>query len=160
MSFDRRPERSAESADDETDSDGDPVDPTAEPDPDGGDASPNANADDGEDDDGPRSNPALNVVNYPLFTPEDGVDREVFGYFWGTVLIANVAVLALSLGPMLLFFRGQWSLGGRLVALGLVLLGWVYYRVATYEGTDDEGDADADGEGGSGGDADDRARNP
>lgn len=138
MSSDR-PSESAESDVDPA-TDADDADDGAESDP---DVDADAEADDA--DDGPPSNPALNVIDYPLFVPEGDIDREVFGYFWGTVLIANVAVFALALGPMLIFFRGQWSLGGRLIALGVVLTAWTYYRVRTYEGPDDaDGEDDED----------------
>lgn len=53
--------------------------------------------------------------------------------FWGLVIVFNVAVLALSLGVMLVAFRGRWQLGGQLVAAGAVLFAYglyAYRRVA------------------------------
>lgn len=138
MSSDRRPDRPDDPADADRDgaADGD------------GDGRPDEEGN-GEDD--RPSNPALDIIDYPLFTPEGGVDRDTFGVFWGTVLLANAAVLALALGPMLIFFRGQWELGGSLSAVGAALLGWVYYRVRTYESRTDAAESGDASDGGGGG---------
>jgi hypothetical protein len=39
--------------------------------------------------------------------------------FWVQVVVFNVALFTFSLGVMLVGFRGQWTLGGALVAVGV-----------------------------------------
>ncbi|WP_415382517.1 hypothetical protein [Halosimplex sp. TS25] len=48
------------------------------------------------------------------------VDPEVSRTFWRLVLVFDVALLAMSLGPMFVFFRGDWDTGGPLFVLGAV----------------------------------------
>ncbi|WP_121822163.1 DUF7322 domain-containing protein [Halostella salina] len=56
----------------------------------------------------------------------DDVPGDLKAMFWTLVLLANGAVLAVSLGLMFIGFRGNWDLGGRLVIAGglIVVLGW------------------------------------
>ncbi|MFW6435454.1 MAG: DUF7322 domain-containing protein [Halovenus sp.] len=61
------------------------------------------------------------------------VDTEVQGLFWGLVLVANVALMAASLGVMFAVFEGQWVFGSQLVLAGTILGGYVYYRVRSYQ---------------------------
>lgn len=67
--------------------------------------------------------------------------------FWALVVVFNVALLAGSLGAMLLAFRGDLSLGGSLLVLGLGLgfYGWRRYRTVTDRDWEEEGEA-GDGE--------------
>lgn len=46
------------------------------------------------------------------------VDPEVSRTFWRLVVVFDVAFLAMSLGPMFVFFRGDWDTGGPLFVLG------------------------------------------
>lgn len=50
--------------------------------------------------------------------------------FWTTVLLFNVALLAVSLGLMLVGFQQRFLFGGGLVLVGLVAFvrGWLRYR--------------------------------
>ena len=48
------------------------------------------------------------------------VDEVVLRTFWGAVISLNVAMAAVPLGLMLVYFRGNWELGGLAVAVGLV----------------------------------------
>ncbi|ELZ25497.1 hypothetical protein C475_10714 [Halosimplex carlsbadense 2-9-1] len=48
------------------------------------------------------------------------VDPEVSRTFWRLVAVFDVAFLALALGPMFIYFEGDWNVGGPLVALGAV----------------------------------------
>jgi hypothetical protein len=48
------------------------------------------------------------------------VDPEVSRTFWRLVVVFDVAFLALALGPMFIYFEGDWNVGGPLVALGAV----------------------------------------
>lgn len=57
------------------------------------------------------------------------VDSRTSRYFWGAVALANVAVGAVSIGLMLIGFRGNWELGGGLVLIGLLAGArtyWIY----------------------------------
>ncbi|MFC7142462.1 hypothetical protein ACFQMA_21815 [Halosimplex aquaticum] len=47
------------------------------------------------------------------------VDPEVSRTFWRLVLVFDVALLAMSLGPMFVFFRSDWDTGGPLFVLGV-----------------------------------------
>lgn len=77
-------------------------------------------------------------------TREADVDPDVLETFWLSVLLANVAVFGLSLGPMLIFFRGMWLWGGASMALGAVCLLRVYQHYRAFEARradDEDGDA-------------------
>jgi len=73
-------------------------------------------------------------------------DDEVVRTFAISVLLTNVAVLAVSLGLMLIYFRGQWRLGGGLVVVGVLaqLRMYMHYREWKRSGDEaDGGDTDA-----------------
>jgi hypothetical protein len=49
--------------------------------------------------------------------------------FMGALFFAHVGLLATSVGLLLIYFRGQWALGGAVAVGGvvaLVLTGWIY----------------------------------
>ncbi|WP_248897666.1 DUF7322 domain-containing protein [Haloplanus halobius] len=74
-------------------------------------------------------------------TDEDDADPELVQTFWRSVLLANVAVFALALGPMLIYFRGQWSLGAAAIGLGAITGLRVYQHCRAFgsdEATDDD----------------------
>lgn len=48
------------------------------------------------------------------------VDDDLFRAFWGAVVFLNVALAALALGAMLVYFRGDYSTGTSALAVGLV----------------------------------------
>ena len=87
-------------------------------------------------------------------TPDPGessADPELLKLFWASVVAANVALFGLALGPMLIFFRGDWLLGGASVAVGAFALyrTYTYYRRVRAR-RDDGGDApDGDDEDGA-----------
>lgn len=56
----------------------------------------------------------------------EAVSGEVSRLFWASVVLVNVAVFALSLGPMLIVFRDQWILGLGLVGGGTFALSRTY----------------------------------
>jgi hypothetical protein len=64
---------------------------------------------------------------------EEDVDPEILETFWRSVVLANVALFGLALGPMLVFFRGQWLWGGAAVALGAVAGLRVYHHYRAFE---------------------------
>jgi len=47
-------------------------------------------------------------------------DKVLLRTFWGSVLSLNVAMTAVPLGLLLVYFRGDWELGGLAVAVGCV----------------------------------------
>ncbi|WP_440991088.1 DUF7322 domain-containing protein [Haloarchaeobius baliensis] len=53
--------------------------------------------------------------------------------FWILVLAFNAALLAGSLGALYVIFRGDWYLGGRLLAAGLVCFVYGVYRLRTWD---------------------------
>jgi hypothetical protein len=57
------------------------------------------------------------------------VDVDTAKGFWRLVLIFDVALLALALGPMFVYFQGDLRRGGMLVAFGVVVF---LYGVARY----------------------------
>jgi hypothetical protein len=59
-------------------------------------------------------------------TSEADVPAEVFTAFWAAVLFANVALFAISLGLMLIGFRGDWEMGGPSLLIGVVALGFTF----------------------------------
>lgn len=64
---------------------------------------------------------------------ENEVPDDLARTFWKLVMIFNVALLAVSLGPMLVFFRGQWVVGGAVFVLGVAFFvrGYLGYRQHT-----------------------------
>ncbi|MFC4358788.1 hypothetical protein ACFO0N_12625 [Halobium salinum] len=99
-------------------------------------------------------------------TSENEVSADVAATFWGVVFIVNIGLFAVALGPMLVFFNGQWEWGGGLFAFGVLALGHAYSRYRTFkrdqEAKEREGDGDATAVDG-GGDADgtdDEGENP
>jgi hypothetical protein len=70
------------------------------------------------------------------------VDGDLAKFFWATVVYANVALAGISIGLLLVAFRGQWGWGGGAVAVGLFALYRTYDLYRTYK----EEVADGDGE--------------
>ncbi|WP_410765320.1 hypothetical protein [Haloferax sp. DFSO60] len=64
------------------------------------------------------------------------VDPDQMKLFWGSVFLANVALAGLSLGPMLIYFRNQWLIGGGALVLGIASLARVYTMYREYKSTD------------------------
>jgi len=69
-------------------------------------------------------------------------DEELKSAFVACVVLLNLAVFGVSLGLMLVGFRGNWRIGGALVAVGLVAGLRAYRRYRRWEA----GRGDADGE--------------
>lgn len=81
------------------------------------------------------------------------VSSETSRYFWAAVVLANVGLAGVSLGSMLIGFRGQWFVGGVLILVGLVALARTYHiygQFRTYRA--DEAASESDGEAVSDGD--------
>jgi len=54
---------------------------------------------------------------------------ELRAAFWWIVAVFNAAILAMSVGAMLVGFRGRWELGGALVVAGALAFALGVYRV-------------------------------
>lgn len=63
---------------------------------------------------------------------EADVSDDLFKTFWGLVVTLNLGLFAISFGPMLVYFRGQWRLGGGLFLLGVAAFGYAYYKYRAY----------------------------
>ncbi|WP_331236364.1 DUF7322 domain-containing protein [Natronorarus salvus] len=76
---------------------------------------------------GPRV-PDVEPEDHGLTGPE-GMSKSLLRAFWTLVLIAHIGVFGVSVGPMLVYFRGDWRLGGALALLGVFALahGLLYY---------------------------------
>jgi len=76
--------------------------------------------------------------------PDGGADSEVAALFWKLVVVFNVALLALSVGPMLAYFEGRVDLGLRIFAVGAVAFGYGLVRYYQFARDRDSGDATDD----------------
>ena len=79
--------------------------------------------------------------------PRDGANNEVTALFWKLVVVFNVALLGLSLGPMFAYFRGNVELGLQLTAGGAILFAYGYFRYRKFVRERDEAQAAAETEG-------------
>ncbi|WP_134670687.1 DUF7322 domain-containing protein [Halorussus marinus] len=61
---------------------------------------------------------------------EPSVDSELATRFWSLALLFNLALLAASLGLLLIGFERRWTVGGGLLAVGVFAFvrGWYRYR--------------------------------
>jgi len=71
-------------------------------------------------------------------------DEDLRSAFVACVVLANLALFGVSLGLMLVGFRGNWRIGGALVAVGLVAGIRAYRRYRTWESGRADGSEDAD----------------
>lgn len=113
--------------------------------------------------------PSIDIPEAPEPMPESEAPDEIFRIFWWVVIVVNVGILALSLGAMIWFFEGMATWGFRLVAVGVIALGYAYLRYRIFMRDTDvwdeeaaEGDAAvaADGDLADGGVADADATGP
>ncbi|KAB1189070.1 MULTISPECIES: hypothetical protein [Haloferax] len=74
------------------------------------------------------------------------IDPELSRLFWASVLLANVGVAGITLGPMLVYFRGQLLIGAGVTALGIGALVRVYSMYQEYKATDWSSDDDEEAE--------------
>lgn len=74
------------------------------------------------------------------------VDEDIFRAFWGAVVFLNVGVAALSVGAMLVYFRGDWATGGPAMAIGLVAVAFVGRFYLTYLSARENEDTDGAGD--------------
>jgi hypothetical protein len=103
--------------------------------------------------------PAEDLAPDPPTVPDTStneVDADLKKRFWSLVLVFNVALFGMSLGAMLVGFRGRWEVGGAIFAVGAFafLRGWWGYRRVSAETEDSEETDDSESEG-NGDDSDD-----
>lgn len=89
---------------------------------------------------------AENLAPDPPTVPDTSANEADPGLkkrFWSLVLVFNVALFGMSLGLMVVGFRGRWKIGGAIFAVGAFafLRGWRGYRKVSAEV-----EASADGE--------------
>jgi len=75
-------------------------------------------------------------VDPPSVPDGENAPAELRRRFWTLVAAFNVALLAVSLGLMLVGFRGRWRYGGGAVLLGLALFAVGYRRYRLYTADD------------------------
>lgn len=81
--------------------------------------------------------------------PDGAANSEVTSLFWKLVVVFNIALLALSVGPMLAYFEGRVELGLRVTLVGAVTFSYGvirYRRFVKQRDSDDVGDESPDGE--------------
>ncbi|QZP37336.1 DUF7322 domain-containing protein [Halobaculum magnesiiphilum] len=71
------------------------------------------------------------------------VDPAIQRAFVTAVVYANVALLGVSLGLMLVGFRGDWRLGGASIVIGVLAGVRVYQTVRSFKQRDTDEDTDA-----------------
>lgn len=71
--------------------------------------------------------------------------EEVQNAFWAAVLFANVGLMGVSLGAMLVFFRGDWVFGGGGLLVGTFALLMTYQRYRRFMNREQDPDGDGDG---------------
>ena len=99
--------------------------------------------------------PEVDVPEVEVPTPDTAtggadVDTETAATFWRLVLVFDVALLALALGPMFVYFRGELARGAMLIGFGVLAFGYGVLRYREFrdgEPAEDESDDAGSGEG-------------
>jgi hypothetical protein len=89
--------------------------------------------------------PAVGVPR--VSTPEADVDPDVRQAFWRAVVLANVGVAGVTVGPLVAYFRDELLIGAGFVAVGALALARTYRTVRAFQAS--AADRAADGEGGA-----------
>ena len=82
--------------------------------------------------------------------PEGAANSELTSLFWKPVVVFNIALLALSVGPMLAYFEGRVDLGIRITLVGAIAFAYGVFRYRRFVNerdsvTDEEaGESDGD----------------
>jgi hypothetical protein len=82
-----------------------------------------------EDDFSPFEGDSSDEASEELQEAVSDMPRETLLAFMGALVFAHIGLLAASVGPLLVYFRGQWMLGGVIAIAGIVALaltGWIY----------------------------------
>jgi len=86
--------------------------------------------------------------------PEGAANSDVTALFWKLVVVFNVALLALSVGPMIAYFEGDVDLGIRITLVGVIAAAYGYFRYRRFTKRRDSDDAAEDGEPADGSESD------
>jgi hypothetical protein len=70
----------------------------------------------------------VSVPEAPRFDDSD-VDPELSAFWWRTVVLANVALGGVTIGPMVIFFERMWLVGGVAFLVGALAFVRVYQHV-------------------------------
>lgn len=70
-------------------------------------------------------------------TPGEDIDPDLYSLFWRLVIVLDVALFALAIGPLFIYFEGNWDVGGPLVALGLVSFAYAVSQYRSYRARSD-----------------------
>jgi hypothetical protein len=93
----------------------------------------------------PSLGPEVPEVDVPEVKTSDSVtgdgDSETARLFWRLVVVLDVGLLALAVGPMFVYFEGDWRRGLALVAFGIVV---ILYAVVRYRRYREESETDDD----------------
>ncbi|MFT4905923.1 MAG: hypothetical protein ACI8UR_002504 [Natronomonas sp.] len=74
------------------------------------------------------------------------VDEDLFRAFWGAAVFLNVAIAALALGALLIYFRGDWTRGGQALLVGTVAALFTARFYFSYRPDDAEDESTIDSE--------------
>ena len=80
--------------------------------------------------------PEVDVPEPPELSETD-VPDDLARSFWKLVMVFNLALFAASLGPMLIYFRGEWTNGTAVFALGVGAFVYGYRRYKRVTSDDD-----------------------
>lgn len=84
-----------------------------------------------EEYDGPTVRiPQVDVPNVDTSVSDSDAmtDSPLADLFVLHVILWNAVLMSLSLGAMLIYFRGNWATGGQLIAIGIILTLYGAYR--------------------------------
>jgi len=81
------------------------------------------------------------------------VPPDLMKAFWAAVIFANVGLLGVALGPMLVYFEGMTDLGLSVFLVGVLALVFAYRRYHGYVNREDPGTDDGRHDGRDGDDA-------
>lgn len=77
-------------------------------------------------------------------TPGEDIDPETYSLFWRLVLVLDVAIFCVVVGPVYILLRGDWTVGGLLILLGLSSFGYAVSEYRSFKAAGDETEPDDD----------------
>lgn len=86
----------------------------------------------------------VSVPEAPTFDDSD-VDPELSAFWWRTVVLANVALGGVTIGPMVIFFERMWLVGGVCFLIGALAFVRVYQHVVWFRNRDEDAESSKPG---------------
>jgi hypothetical protein len=87
-------------------------------------------------------NPEEDLVNVPEAPKpsidESEIDPELSSFWWRTVVLANIALGGVTIGPMVVFFEGMWLVGTVVFVVGVLAFVRVYQHVKWFENRNED----------------------